>query len=447
MKRRREPRSISQAQRVDRPAATPEFGAGAPAPRAGLTTIAASRPNYRSFGRICAIVLFLLATPAAFVAQTHKPANRPIQLDRGIVWQRDSATGELQALRRGEEGAAAGELPSDPHTLRARTQMVAVTCTVATPDGTAVPGLRREDFRVFDDGVARAISYFDASTQSASVALVIDASPSVLRDSEEMKQAADALIGALAPLDQAAVVDFSAHTYLQLGFSDVREEIRRAVERVNVKDLLGDTGGSNIYEAVYLTARELFPGRRGRKAILLLTDGQDSGLGLTLDPASMRPQRGSAGERLAFDDVARFLAEQDIQLFAVSTENRPTIMTPDWLAAHENATLVNASARDDGIPPYTLYLAELVRRAGGQLYFLRETETMADTFRKIAEKIRAEYTLGFYPGDWVTGATARNSISAEASTRAGWHSMQIQVVDQPNARVSHRAAYYVPAMP
>ena len=85
----------------------------------------------------------------------------------------------------------------------------------------------------------------------------------------------------LAPLDQAAVLDFSAHTYLQLPFSDVRELIRRAVARVDPRELLDDTGGSHIYEAVYLAAHDLFPGRKGRKSIVLLTDGQDSGLGLT----------------------------------------------------------------------------------------------------------------------------------------------------------------------
>ncbi len=329
-------------------------------------------------------------------------------------------------------GAAA---PPGPHAMQVVTQMVPVTCVVSTADGSAVPGLRREDFRIFDDDAEQPIAYFDASAQPASVALVIDASPSVLRDSDEMKRAADALVDALAPLDQAAVVDFAAHTYLQLGFSDVPELTRRAVARIDVRALLADTGGSNIYEAVYLTARQLFPGRTGRKAIVLLTDGQDSGLGLTLDPDSESPQPGRPANRLTFDDVVRLLAAQDIQLFAVSTENRPKIMTASWLDAHARATLVTPAARRLGIPPYTLYLAELVRRAGGQLYFLNETATAADTFRQIAEKIRAEYTLGFYPERGATGASAQ----------LGWHSLRVEVVDQPGARVSNRAAYYVPA--
>jgi Ca-activated chloride channel family protein len=360
----------------------------------------------------------------------------PRQLDKGVVWTRDPVTGELRATPANASATKAPDGASpESHAMQVLTQMVPVTCIVSAADGSAVPGLRREDFRVFEDGVAQPIAYFDASTAPASVALVIDASPSVLRDSDEMKQAADALIGALAPLDQAAVVDFSAHTYLQLPFSDVREQARRAVARVNVRELFGDVGGSNIYEAVYLAAKELFQGRTGRKAILLLTDGQDSGLGLTYDPASAAPQPGQPANRLTFDDVARTLAAQDIQLFAVSTETRPKIMTPEWLEEHKVATILSPNARLLDIPAYTLYLAELVRRAGGQLYFLREAQTMANTFRKIAERIRAEYTLGFYP----------SQDASSAGSRPGWHSLRVEVPGESGAQVSHRAAYYVPA--
>ncbi len=391
------------------------------------------------------LVSLLLATfwiccaGSALIASARTQGKRPKQpdqLDKGIVWHRDVATGELNIVSadgsahpdRSDEGAAR-------HAIQVRTQAVPVTCVVSTTDGTAVQGLRREDFRVYEDGLAQKISYFDASTQPASVALILDASPSVLPDADEMREASDALIDALAPLDQAAVVDFAGHTYLQLPFSDAREEIRRAVDRVNVRELFTDTGGSNIYEAVYLTARQLFHGRTGRKAIVLLTDGQDSGLGLTLDPASMALQPGEPADRLTFDDVARLLAAEDIQIFAVSTENRPKVMTPAWLDEHHAATLVTPAARSLGLPAYTLYLAELVRRAGGQLYFLNESASVADTFRKIAEKIRAEYTLGFYPEE---GASTPDD-------RPGWHPLSVEVPDEPGVRVGHRAAYYVPA--
>jgi Ca-activated chloride channel family protein len=388
----------------------------------------------------CAVVVLLFALPLLVHSQSKqkKKLPHPRKLDAGVVWRRDPSTGELTAGLTGDGAPAGTPNPGQPHPppIHVATEFVPVTCSVADAGGGALAGLTRENFRVYDDGAAQTITYFDASTQPATVALVIDASPSVLRESEEMKDAARALVDALSPTDQVAVVDFSAHTYLQLPFSTDWGLIREAVARVDARQLLGDTGGSNIYQSVFLAARKLFAGRTGRKAIVLLTDGQDSGLGLTLDPATASLQPGWPRDRLTFDDVARTLGAADIQVFAVSTEGRPKIMTADWLAAHSSDTLLTTTARKWDIPAYTLYLAELVRRSGGQLYFLRETETLADTFRQVARKIRAEYTLGFTPG---------GIADATAAPRAGWHSLRVEVLGHGDATAEHRASYYVPA--
>ena len=367
--------------------------------------------------RIAAAALFLAPLVLPLHAQQKTKLPRPRRLDEDLTLRRDPATGELSSLP--APGSAAGNATNDANATRpiaVVTQIVPVMCNVVGADGVTVRNLQRDDFRVFDDGVPQPVTYFDASTESASVALVLDASPSVLRESDEMKNAARALVDALSSSDQTAVVDFSAHTYLQLPFSGDGSLVRKAVARVDARSLLGDLGGSNIYEAVFLTARELFAKRTGRKAIVLLTDGQDSELGLTLDPATAGPRAGWPPNRLTFEDVARALATADIQVFAVSTESRPKIMTPDWLAAHASQTLLNYSARDSGIPAYTLYLAELARRSGGQLYFLREAETLADTFRQIALRIRAEYTLGFSPAANATPTTPPGTSYASKSS-------------------------------
>jgi VWFA-related protein len=374
---------------------------------------------------------------AQLQAQQHSAKlPRPRRLDEGITWRRDPATGEMNPTKRWgtvneeKDGAQPGA-----HAIRVTTQMVPVTCSVFGADGTVLRDLQRADFRVTDNGTERPLVFFDAPSQEpASIALVIDASPSVLRDSEEMKQAARALIEGVSPSDELALVDFSMHTYLQLPFSHDRILLERAVIRVDVRQLLGDAGGSSIYEAVYLAAHEVFAGRVARKAIVLLTDGQDSRLGLTLDPATASLKPGTPRDRLTFDDVLRILAAEDIQVFAISTENRPKIMTPEWLAAHNETTLITAEARTWGIPAYTLYLAELTQRTGGQLYFLREAKTLADAFRQIAQRVGAEYWLGISPPPEATGAP-----------RAEWHSLHVEVVSRSNATVTHRARYYVPA--
>lgn len=389
-------------------------------------------PGVAAFAALIVAFFASLLIPALYAQQKEK-VPRPRRLDEDITLHRDPATGELNPTA-GTASRAAGNDANATRPIAVVTQVVPVMCNVLGADGAALRGLQRKDFRVFDDGVEQPVTYFDASTESASVALVLDASPSVLRDSEEMKNAARALVDALSSSDQTAVVDFSAHTYLQLPFSGDWGLIRKAVARVDARSLLGDTGGSNIYEAVFLTAREVFAGRTGRKAIVLLTDGQDSQLGLTLDPVTAGPRLGWPADRLTFEDVERTLATADIQVFVVSTESRPKIMTPDWVVSHTSQTLVTSSLRGSGIPAYTLYLAELARRSGGQLYFLREAETLADTFRQIALKIRAEYTLGFSP-----------AANASAAPRSGWHQLRVEVIDHGDLTVVHRASYYVPA--
>lgn len=383
-----------------------------------------------------------LAAPAVHSQTKHarkhpQKLSRPIRLDARVTYRRNPASGELEIASPGGIGAVGErDQPSGTRAIRVVTQVVPVTCSAVGSDGTPLRDLTLKDFRVYDDGIERPIVVFGAHAAApASIALVIDASPSVLRDSQEMKNAASALIEGLAPADELAIVDFSAHTYLQTGFTSVRELLRRAIARVDVRQILGDTGGSNIYEAVYLTARKLFPGRAGRKAIVLLTDGEDSGLGLTLDPASASPHPWNSENRLTFDDLTRALASHDIQIFAVSTENRPRVMTRDWLAAHRGKSLLTLDSLKLGIPAYTLYLAELVGRSGGDLYFLREADTLAETFRRIAARVGTEYSLGISP---LLGA---NSIAPSP----GWHQLRVEVIGRGDVSVVHRAAYYVQA--
>ncbi len=385
---------------------------------------------------VTAAVLSMLCTLMIPPLQSQQKAKlpRPQRLDEDVTLKRDPVTGELSSTRSG--AGSSGNTPNagtGTRSISVVTQVVPVMCNVIGADGVEVAGLQRGDFRVFDNGAQQPITYFDASATPASVALILDASPSVLRDTEEIRNAARALVDALSSADQTAIIDFSAHTYLQLSFSSDWGLIRRAVSRVDARALLGDTGGSNVYEAVFVTARVLFAGRTGRKAIVLLTDGQDSQLGLTLDPATAAPRAGWPPDRLTFEDVQRTLATEDIQVFTVSTESRPKIMSPSWVASHSAETLLTSSLRGSGIPAYTLYLAEMARRSGGQLYFLRETETLADTFRQIALKIRAEYTIGFSP-----------AADANSAPHAGWHQLRVEVIGHADPTVIHRASYYIP---
>jgi VWFA-related protein len=355
-------------------------------------------------------------------------------LGHGVALERDSVTGELHSSTK-NSSSSVGDT-AEQGAIRSRVTLVQVACTVTAPDGTQVRGLARDDLRLFEDGAAQEIASFDASATPASIALVLDVSPSIFRELAEMRTAARSLAANLSPADEIAVVSFSAEAHLLLPFSADRALLDRAIQSKNLAGV-ENSSESNIYESVFLAARELFRGRTGRKAIVLLTDGQDSGLGLTWDPSSAQPRGDAPSAQLSFDDVARELGADGIALFIVSTENRPRAMTPAWLEAHRDEMLVNKNSRSEEMPHYTLYLAELARRVSGQLYFLREFGNLSEIYRRIALTISAQYTLGYYP--------------SAGAARPGWRSLRVELAGDakvpPGSKLTHRGSYYVSAFP
>ena len=381
-------------------------------------------------GRLCGL-LWALILAAGFAAAAQKPKlSRPRILEREVTFSRDSTTGELRAYSPGESETAS--LSAAP-VIRSRVALVEIQCTVTAGDGTRVRGLTRDEFRVSEDGVEQAVASFDAAATPASIAVVIDASPSIYREFGSMRGVAQSLAKSLKPEDQVAVVAFADETHLLLPLSRDRDLLQAALSSPDLAQV-ANSSHSFIYKAIYLSAVGLFRGRAGRKAIVLLTDGQDSGLGLTWNPASMLPSTGS-NSPLAFQDVARTIAASGIELYVISTEPRPRVMTDAWLSAKREQPLVTPEARSSEIPLYTLYLAELVRQVGGELYFLREVGTLAEVYRTIALKLEAEYTLGYYP--------------AAGIATPGWRKVRVELRPESpaatNSKVTHRTAYYVPA--
>ena len=308
------------------------------------------------------------------------------------------------------------EYAGNAHSISVVTQIVPVACSVVGADGVAIQNLQQKDFRVFDDGADQPVVYFDASSQPASVAIMLDASPSVLRESDEMKNAARALVDALGSSDQTAVVDFSAHTYLQIPFSDDWGAIRKAVGRVDARQLLGDTGGTNIYQAIFLATKELFAGRTGRKAIVLLTDGQDSGLGLTLDPASSRPRPGLPNNQLTFEDVLRELSTQDVQVFAVSTESRPKIMTAAFLATSRRPDVARPNQRAmEKFPRIRCTWSRWCGDRAGNSIFCAKRRPSRTLFIKLPSKFGLNI-LSAFPPRW----PAHSRPLAPAGTNCEW---------------------------
>lgn len=370
-------------------------------------------------------------------AQSKPRLPKEKQLDRDVRFTRDPASGEVRVVpARSKGGTAPAHSSGDAApAIRSEVRLVQAGCSAVAEGGTFVRGLKQPDFTLRADSAAQVISSFDASTEPAHIVLLLDASPSEYHALENMKEAARALSAQLSPQDEVAVVAFAGHPHLLLPFSTDRTLLEEALTKVELMRNIEEVG-SNIYGSVFLAADELLSGPHapsGRKAIILLSDGQDTGLKLSWDPASMFPPPGGANF-LTFEDVVRKLAATGAEVFAISTENRPKAMTAEWLKAHRATTLIASDSRRLEIPAYTIYLAELVRRAGGGLYFLREIGALSDVYGRIAAELRTEYTLGFYPD----GKFANS----------GWHELQIGFA-RPESRagvlLNCKPSYYVPA--
>jgi VWFA-related protein len=393
--------------------------------------------------KIASLLTFLLAA-LFFVVSSAWPQSsstqkipRPEQLDKDVQYIRDPVTGELHAVPRRSTGSAATpDTPSGGFVIRSQVKLIEIGCSAVSAQGEPLHNLALDDFHLSADGAPQKLEHLDTSTEPAHLALVLDASPSEFHSLDEMKAAAHALAAELSPRDEVAVVAFAGHPHLLLPFTTDRKLLEKSLDRIQLLRATEETG-SNIYGSVYSAAQKLFTGPHapaGRKAILLLTDGQDSALGLNWNPASMVPPQGAAANRLTFEDVVRELSTAGVEIFIASTENRPKVMTNAWFAAHSDTTLISEDSRRAEIPAYTIFLAELVRRAGGGLYFLREVGTLSEVYRRIAATLRTEYTLGFYP--------------AGNADHSGWHKAAAEF-SQPEAHTgAHlfcRPRYYIPA--
>jgi len=197
-----------------------------------------------------------------------------------------------------------------------------------------------------------------------------------------MRGAAHSLAANLAPADEIAVVSFSAEAHLLLPFSTDRALLDRRHPIETFGPALENSSESNIYESVFLAARELFRGRTGRKAIVLLTDGKTAAWASPGTRPARSLVKGAAASR-SRSTMWRANSARTESLSS-SSPRKPPALDDSGLArgAPDRDARSTKNSRREGMPHYTLYLAELARRVGGQLYFLREIGNLSEIYRR-----------------------------------------------------------------
>jgi VWFA-related protein len=173
--------------------------------------------------------------------------------------------------------------------FRSQVDLVAIPCAVVDAAGSPVHGLTREDFRVFDNGVPRIVSYFSQDDEPLTLGILIDESDSQ-HDllSEHRRTVFELLRRMLRPNDSAFVISVGEN--VRIYRDSALTELESFGEPCPRRQGISICGGSPLWNAVYAASLKL-RGARGSKALLLLTDGFDTGSVHTWSEAAAAAQK------------------------------------------------------------------------------------------------------------------------------------------------------------
>jgi Ca-activated chloride channel family protein len=247
--------------------------------------------------------------------------------------------------------------------VRLGTNLVVVPVTVMDPYERYVTGLRREHFEVYDDKVKQEIVFFAEEDAPVSIGIVFDVSGSMREKINRARIALRRFIDTSHPDDEFCVIAFNHETELVQEFTSSVEQIMSKLT------LLDPSGRTALYDAAYLALEKVRQGKHPRKALLILSDGQDN---------SSRYTYGQLRERVK---------ESDVQIYAIGI-----------FGLYERGQSSEALGRS--------ILEEITSLTGGRAFFPDTPVELDDVISRIALELRHQYSLGFYPtnppreGEW-----------------------------------------------
>src|SRR5579862_9594034 len=186
--------------------------------------------------------------------------------------------------------ASAGYAAVPQTTLKVGVDLVNVLFTVTDKQGHLVPGLDRKDFLIEEDGKKQDIQFFSHENElPLTLGLLVDISPSVKPVFDEERAAASRfLTQVLRPKDLAMVISFERSVTLVQDFTEDKRLLQDGIDDLTIGPVID--GGTSLYDALYLAAKEKLKEESGRKAIILISDGDDTTSKLKLDEAMVAVQ-------------------------------------------------------------------------------------------------------------------------------------------------------------
>ena len=356
-------------------------------------------------------------TPATTAAPSPAPARQPSSTS-------GARAGQQQRTQEVEE-------VGEDEVIRVATSLVTIPVSVLDRDGRFIPGLRKGDFRILEDGVEHEIAVFAPVEQPFTVALVIDTSRSTRFRLEDIQDAAIAFVDQLRLEDRVMVVSFDDSINVLAEPTSDRRELGQAIRRTRTG------GGTKLYDAMDFVINQRFERIKGRKAVVLFTDGVDT----TSRRASFQSNVADAEEL----DAMIYPIQYDTYADVGGSGGGGTMPGGNPTSVGDIISIIiggggryprgggggGAGTSREDYRRAGEYLREMAYKTGGRHHQANDLGYLERAFTNIAEELRRQYSLGYYP-----------KRQAQSSERR-----QIRVrVKRPNLVVRARDSYvYKPA--
>lgn len=280
---------------------------------------------------------------------------------QAICQEKDTGEQRRKVVKPELESKSPQQPPAKPrgYTIGVNVDLVVVHTSVIDKSGHFVGGLKKENFTVYEDGVAQTISAFGQEDVPVSLGIILDTSGSMRHKIDLVNKAALAFIRASNPEDQVFLVGFNDQVELLEDFTNDIEAISDSLDNIIV------TGGTALYDAIYLGVQKSQTGSKPKKAIIVITDGEDR------------------DSYYKLDELVAKVQESDVQIYSVGFLNP----VPDKGLFGKWSKSVPEKAHDA--------LARISEETGAKAFFPKKPEELGAIVAEIAHELRNQYSVGY----------------------------------------------------
>jgi len=289
------------------------------------------------------------------------------------------------------------ELPQQQPKIAVEANMVTVFASVRDKKGQIVSNLTKDDFSIDEDGRAEAITYFARESDlPLTVGLLVDTSLSQRRVLGQERSASSSFIERTLredKKDQAFLIHFDYEVELLQDFTSSRKKLESKLDLLETPEMQRASddgsghrhgGGTLLYDAIYLASNDMMMKLQGRKAVIILSDGDDRGSKETLASAIESAQRANT--------VVYSILFKDDEPFG----QRGGYGGGGW-GGHGGGGGGHRYPQQEQRPDGKKILERISKETGGRLFEVSKKLTVDQIYDQLAQELRAQYILGYVP--------------------------------------------------